>query len=400
MDGKISTFDLDKQQQVKQKQGETAIALNGRSSEDAVQFERIQQLRAEEKLAFIRELLPQLSVLELRSLIELAQQEISDRQRQTNTPTAAPITRLLLKKDYTYQSRGLKEPTQYFVYLRRAKPKLDRYIGTLFYIPTGCTLAYSRDTEGRILFNPPHNIFALKDANNSLVNQLVRLICLEPPPPEYTFDKQQDDVPEIYLQLEYLDSKTYQPITKASYAFPACMYEGGKLDRYRWEVSAFDLPASISAEPTVEIPPASSSRRILELPARATTFYLENSADGIAILERMRLWVEWSEKATPHSRWQIVQNKTAHTLQNTSSHRKIFSFFAESDAIALESSLPVLVRWFQDLGLAVSQAQNPNQYRADELKLARSLFIDMSLPPTDPIVALKQLFHLKFVKSK
>ncbi|MBD2093000.1 hypothetical protein H6F67_24440 [Microcoleus sp. FACHB-1515] len=400
MDGKIPAFDFGKQQQAKQKQGETAIALNS-SSSDSAQFELIEQLGAEEKLAFIRELLPQLSVLELRSLIELAQQEISDRQRQTATPTAAtPITRLLLKKDYTYQSRGLKEPTQYFVYLRRAKPKLDRYIGTLFYIPTGCTLAYSRDPEGRILFNPPHNIFALKDANNPLVNQLVRLICLEPPPPEYTFDKQQDDVPEIHLQLEYLDPKTHQPITKASYAFPACMYEGGKLDRYRWEVSAFDLPAPVLAEPTVEVSSASSSRRILELPAKATTFYLENSADAIAILERMRLWVEWSEKATPHSRWQIIQNKTVHTLQNTSSQRKIFSFFAESDAIGLESSLPVLVRWFQDLGLAVSQTQNPNQYRADELKLARSLFIDMSLPPTDPIVALKQLFHLKFVKSK
>ncbi|NJL21848.1 MAG: hypothetical protein HC895_15240 [Leptolyngbyaceae cyanobacterium SM1_3_5] len=397
MDGQISTFGLDEQQQAKQKREEAAIALSGRAT-DAAQLKGIEHLGAEEKLAFIRELLPQLSLLELRSLIDFAQQEVSDRQRQTNTFTAAaPITRLLLKKDYTYQNRGLKEPTQYFVYLRRTKPKLDRYIGTLFYIPTGCTLAYSRDPEGRILFDPPHNIFALKDSNNPQVSQLVRLICLEPPPPEYTFDKQQDDVPEIYLQLEYLDSKTHQPIAKTSYAFPACMYEGGKLDRYRWEVTAF-VPTPSAESTAATASPA--ARRILELPSKASTFYLENFADAIAIPERMRLWVEWSEKAMPHSRWQIVQNKTVHTLQNASSQRKILSYLAEQNAIALESSLPVLVRWFQDLGLAVSQTPIPSQYRADELKLARSLFIDMSLPPTDAIVALKQLFNLKFVKSK
>lgn len=398
MDGKIPTFDLD-EQQAKLDLGEKAIALDHWPTESA-RFNSINQLSSQEKLAFIREILPQFSVLELRSLIELAQQEISDRQRQTNTATAtAPITRLLLKKDYTYQTRGLKEPTQYFVYLRRAKPKLDRYIGTLFYIPTGCTLAYSRDSEGRILFNPPHNVFALKDANNPLVCQLVRLICLEPPPPEYTFNKQQEDVPEIYLHLEYLDPKTYHSTAKVSYAFPACMYEGGKLDRYRWEVSAVELPDTIPAEP-IAVASAPPARRILDLPTKAALFHLDNSADGIAILERMRLWVEWSEKATPHSRWQIVQHKMVHTLQNASSQRKILSFFAEPEAIALESSLPVLVRWFQDLGLAVSQTQNPSQYSPDELKLARSLFIDMSLPPTDSIVALKQLFNLKFVKQK
>ncbi|NEQ26517.1 MAG: hypothetical protein F6K28_47305, partial [Microcoleus sp. SIO2G3] len=209
-----------------------------------------------------------------------------------------------------------------------------------------------------------------------------------------SFTKQQDDVPEIYLRLEYLDPSTYQPVTEASYAFPACMYEGGRLDRYRWEVSMFTIPAEPEAKE-----PAPAARRVLELPAKASSFYLENSSDAIAILERMRLWVEWSEKATPHSRWEIIEDKTVYTLQNSSSKRKILSFSRDQGAIALESSLPVLVRWFQDLGLAVSQTQNPRQYSSDQLKLARSLFIDMSLPPTNPLTALKKLFDLKFVKN-
>lgn len=195
-------------------------------------------LTVKAKVALIRKLMTQLETDQIQTVLESGLREIGERQQRGATAIGETHnTRLLLKKDYSYQDRGLSEPTQYYVYLRRRKPKLDRYIGTLFYIPQGCTLSYFLDAEGQIVFNSPHNIFQLRDSNNPEIVQIVRLICLQPPPPDYTFTKQQQDTPQIYLHLEYLDPNTHQPIAKQAYPFPVCMYENGPLDRYRWEVS-------------------------------------------------------------------------------------------------------------------------------------------------------------------
>ena len=423
-------------------------------------FDHVSQLKAKAKVALIRRLLTQLEVDQIQTVLEFGLREIGDRHRR-GIASENHNTRLLLKKDYSYQERGLNEPTQYYVYLRRRKPKLDRYIGTLFYVPQGCALDYFMDVEGRMVFRPPHNIFQLRDSTNPAVNQVVRLLSLEPPPPNYTFDKQQNDTPNIHLHLEYLDPKTYQPIAKQVYPFPSCMHEGGRLDRYRWDVTPVELPADVSVrnevidrlsilEPlptnsllatpqtrtdlsdpvlqsvtttfvdefnqatTVTQPPWSemqptfnqpepavvkTSRRVLELPAsRWLTFSLSNSRDSDAILKRMRLWAAWSEKAMPQSRWELVQEGTTYTLMNAHFKRRILRFSSDRASIAFENSLPVLVRWFHDLGLAVSQAQNQRQYSAAQLQLAHSLFVDMSLPQTDPIVVLRKLFGVDFSK--
>jgi hypothetical protein len=206
-------------------------------------FDQANQLDPEGKIALIRRLMTHLEPAHLQNLLEFGQQAMANRQHEPTGTATAMIrqTTLLLKKDYSYQKRGLSQPTQYYVYLRRRKPKLDRYVGSLFYVPQGCMLSYFPDAEGRIIFTSPHNAFTLKDFTNPSLQQVVRLICLEPPPADYTFTKQQGDVPKIQLRLEHLDLDSHQPISEASYAFPFCMYEGGKLDRYRWDVSPLML---------------------------------------------------------------------------------------------------------------------------------------------------------------
>ncbi|MBD2075727.1 hypothetical protein H6F86_17885 [Phormidium sp. FACHB-592] len=419
-------------------------------------IDQINQLKATVKVALVRRLMTQLQTEQIQTILECGLREIGDRHRRGIAPTQN--TRLLLKKDYSYQDRGLSDPNQYYVYLRRRKPKLDRYIGTLFYVPQGCTLDYFLDAEGRLVFNPPHNVFQLQDCKNPAVKQLVRLLYLEPPPPDYTFDKQQNDTPDIHLHVEYLDLKTHQPIAKQVYPFPLCMHEGGRLDRYRWDVTPLTLkPIAVlhdpsdctsvvpstaeklvasshtQADPTLSLssqavarlsefqpPPiaARSSqaaikppfnraptgpppvRRVLELPAtKWLTFALSNSSDTDVILKRMRLWVTWSKKAMPQSPWELIQEGTTHTLMNAHFKRRILRFSSDRSAMAFENSLPVLVRWFHDLSLAVSQSPNQRQYSAAQLQLAHSLFVEMSLPQTDPVAVLKHLFGVDFSKT-
>ncbi|HEY9658762.1 MAG TPA: hypothetical protein V6C65_09950 [Allocoleopsis sp.] len=388
---------------------------------------QLTQLEANVKIALIGTLMAQLNTEQLQVVLALGQQYLDKYQRRSPSSDANRQTRLLLKKDYTYQERGLSEPTQYYVYLRRRKPKLDRYIGTLFYLPQGCTLSYNLDEEGRVLFQPPNNVFKLQDTNNAAEVQVVRLICLEPPPADYTFTKQQNDHPEIYLRLEYLDPKTYHFLKEESYLFPFCMHERGQLDRYRWDVSLITLPPALatpqpptsiesastelisgahtSRDPAVQHPSvkvatrSTSTRKIIELPATSTTYFLSNRADATQILERMRLWVSWSERAMPQARWVITQENMTYTLLNHSFKRHILSFSLDNASITLKTSLPVLMKWFQDLGLAVSQTQNQRQYPAAQLKLAHSLFIEMSLSQHDPLIVLKQLFGVSFSKT-
>ncbi len=391
------------------------------------------QLPAKAKVALIRRLMSHLEADNIQTIVEFGLREIGDRHRRGVAASALVEhnTRLLLKKDYSYQTRGLDEPTQYFVYLRRRKPKLDRYIGTLFHVPQGCVLSYFLDAEERLIFNPPHNVFQLRDSKNPDIVQVVRLICLEPPPPDYTFAKQQNDLPNIQLHLEYLDLQTHQPIAKLTYPFPMCMHEGGKLDRYRWEVttvtSSPDLPIArqhfpqtsvveplpsagvVSAAPKFDpnLAPLDRSkpetaqplRRVLELQPKPLTFYLSDRGDADAILKRMRLWVAWSEKAMPQSKWEIVQDAGSYTLMNARFKRRILRFSPDLSAVILEHSLPVLMKWFHDLSLAVSQSQNQRQYTSVQLKLAHTLFIEMSLPQTDPFIALNKLFGAEFSKT-
>ncbi len=395
------------------------------------------QLSPKAKVALIRKLMSQLEPDHIQTVVESGLREIGDRHRNglAASTSVEHNTRLLLKKDYSYQARGLNEPTQYFVYLRRRKPKLDRYIGTLFHVPQGCALSYFLDAEERLIFNPPHNVFQLRDSKNPEIVQAVRLICLEPPPPDYTFAKQQNDVPEIQLHLEYLDLQTYQPIAKQTYSFPRCMYESGTLDRYRWQVTAVTLSPEPSGSPREYIPQTSvveplpqtdsipsalpafdipplelsesiatqSPRRVLELQPKLLIFYVSDHRDTEAILKRMRLWVTWSEKAMPQSKWEIVQDVGSYTLMNARFKRRILQFSPDLGSVRLEHSLPVLIKWFHDLSLAVSQSQSHRQYSAVQLKLAHSLFIEMRLPmsllQTDPLVALKKLFGVEFSKT-
>lgn len=377
----------------------------------------VTQLNSQDKLALIRQLLIQLKPNHLRNIVEFGQQTLADRQHDKLTSaTIHRETCLLLKKDYSYQERGLSEPTQYYVYLRRRKPKLDRYIGALFYIPQGCILSYVPDGQGRILFQPPHNVFQLTDSKKSMGTQIVRLIALEPPAADYTFTKQQADTPTIHLRLEYLEPLTLQAIAEESLPFPACMHEGGALDRYRWDVmlvqpsiehevaiatslNSITAPSLLNLsenEPSVEVQPEKTAS-VLRLPAiKSAPFCLSNPSDTAQVLERLRLWVAWSEKAIPQSKWAIVQKGDGYTLINATFKRSILSVDVEQATVTLHGSLPVTVKWFHDLSLAVSQSQNQRRYSFAQLKLAHNLFVEMSLPQTDPVVLLKKLFGVDF----
>lgn len=359
-----------------------------------------------EKVALMHHWVTQLDRESLQTLLASGQQHLAT---MPDSPAVQHQTRLVLKKDYTYQEQGLSQPTQYYVYLRRRKPKLDRYIGTLFYVPHGCSLSYKVDAEGRVLFYPPHNLFQLKDSQNPAEVRLVRLLCLEPPPPDYTFTKQKNDSPPIALHLEYLDPRTHQLLSQECYPFPSCMYEGGPLDRYRWNVSVVAAAAADSeTNPAVSIQAQSASgaanspRWIAETSAQPTQFRLANPAQAPRILERMQLWVKWSDRAMPQARWEIVQPEPAHQtnqiyrLIHSHSGRTILEWQGDRATVHFDHSLPIVMKWFQDLGLAVSESQNQRQYSAAELKLAHSLFINMSLSQTNPLIVLKQLFGVAF----
>jgi hypothetical protein len=395
------------------------------SSQHAGLINQVSRLAVADQLALIQSLLAQLDVEQVQTVLEYGITELKKRDLATKA-TPSHQTRLLLKKDYSYQDRGLAEPTQYYVYLRRRKPKLDRYIGALFYVPRGCLLAYGVDEHERIVFNVPHLVFQLVDATNPSAVQWVRLLYLTPPPPEYTFTKQQNDAPTIHLHVEYLDPSTGQPLMQKAYPFPACMYEGGPLDRYRWEVSTVPVAQSVTlnsreaAFPTAAqsppspppsprraavAPPAPEQqaaspppRRILELPtAKPARFCLANPNDAPLVLKRLQLWVSWSQKATPVSHWELVQDATGYLLMNAHFKRRILRFSAQEGAIALEQSFPVMSKWFHDLALAVSQTQHQRQYSAAQLKLAQQALVSMSLPDSMPVEVLKQLFGVDFV---
>lgn len=359
-------------------------------------FAQIEQLQVEAKVALICKLMSNLDAHQIQAILEFGQREVRAPRSRAAVKDSRQ-TRLLLKKDYTYQERGLSQPTQYYVYLRRRKPKLDRYIGTLFYVPQGCTLSYQLDAEGRILFDSSQNVFQLQDAKDESQVRVVRLLGLDPPPPDYTFTKQQNDHPQIHLRLEYLDPKTHRPVVEKSLLFPFCMHEGGELDRYRWDVRV--IPPVEYNEPAHPAPATHSSRRVLELPNPSATFFLTNRNDTTLVVERMQQWVNWSEKAMPQSRWAINNDGNTYALINASFKRSILSFSIDQASVTLQSSLPVITAWFHDLGLAVSQAQNQGQYTASQLKLAHTLFVDMSLPQTDPLVILKHLFGVQFSKT-
>jgi len=390
-------------------------------------LDRVTQLSSQDKLALMRQLITQLKPTHLRTIVEFGQQTLADRQHDKLTSaTIHRETCLLLKKDYSYQERGLSEPTQYYVYLRRRKPKLDRYIGALFYVPQGCVLSYVPDGQGRILFQPPHSTFQLTDSKKLAGTQIVRLVALEPPPADYTFTKQQADTPEIYLRLEYLEPLTFQPVAEELLPFPSCMHEGGALDRYRWDVALIQLPAeNESAIPPAGLnaiadrnqlhrskpessnrdllptPQSAKSASVLQLPGvKSAPFYLHNSSDVSQVLERMQLWVVWSEKATPQAKWTIAQSGDVYTLMNANSKRSILSVATDQSTVTLHGSLPVIVKWFHDLSLAVSQSQNQRRYSFAQLKMAHNLFVEMSLPQNDPIALLKKLFGVEFGKNQ
>lgn len=383
------------------------------------------QLSDQDRLLFMQQLIRQLSSTQLQSMCEIGQQELTSRRHCKLTATSIPReTALTLKKDYTYQDRGLSEPTQYYVYLRRRKPKLDRYIGTLFYVPTGCALTYVSDTDGHLVFQTPNNIFQLTDAKDSSLTKIVRLIRLEPPPANYTFTKQQQDTPAIHLRVEYLQPHTLMPIAEHCLPFPSCMHEGGVLDRYRWDVTLIQpnpepvFPTAnppLLAETLVDrvlanqpfAPPAPNSQPLNgpltsgqnQPLSQVSTFYLTNPANISRVLERMQLWVSWSEQAMPQSPWAIAQTETVYTLMNAAFQRSILSLLTADASVSLHGSLPVIVKWFRDLSLAVSQAQSQEQANFTQLKLAHNLFVDMSLPQTDPCQLLKTLFGTEFAKN-
>ncbi|MDX2239069.1 MAG: hypothetical protein NW224_00120 [Leptolyngbyaceae cyanobacterium bins.302] len=385
----------------------------------------VTELSPQNKMLLLRQLMTQLKPAQVRTIVEFGQQILAEPSISKAPALTQRETCLILKKDYSYQERGLSEPTQYYVYLRRRKPKLDRYIGTLFYVPQGCTLAYTSDAAGRILFQPPHNVFQLVDSQKTLKPQLIRLAGLEPPPANYTFTKQQSDAPQIHLLVEYLNSSTMEPIAQYSLPFPSCMHERGDLDRYRWDVSvvppsvqlptAYEMPDSglqvvetaLRLQPEVSLdaieepePVLPKPLQVLNLPTnpKSSTFYLVNPPEVNQVLERMRLWVAWSEKAIPQSKWAIVQDDKGYTLMNANFKRSILSLSIDQASVSLNSSLPVIIKWFHDLSLAVSQSQNQRRYSFAQLKLAHNLFMEMSLSQTDPLVLLKKLFGLEFSK--
>ncbi|NJR65561.1 MAG: hypothetical protein HC772_09985 [Leptolyngbyaceae cyanobacterium CRU_2_3] len=216
------------------------------SASHSALFQSASQLDLKTKQALCQLLLTQLGVEQAREILDFAKLELAAREGRVSMIRKPPerCTRLVLKKDYSFQKLNLAHPTQYFVYLVRRKPKLDRYIGALFYIPQGFPLSYFPDAEGRIVFTPPNNLFKLIDSQ-SLKTQVVRLVSVDPPPPDYTFDRGQEDTPEIFLCLDYLDPITYEPLASERYHYPSCMYEGGKLDRYRWKVEPLVLPLEL-----------------------------------------------------------------------------------------------------------------------------------------------------------
>jgi hypothetical protein len=101
----------------------------------------------------------------------------------------------------------------------------------------------------------------------------------------------------------------------------------------------------------------------------------------------------------PQSRWELLQDGTVYTLRNASFKRNILRFSLDRASVTLENSLPALMRWFHDLGLAISQSQSQKQFSPTQLKLAHSLFVDMSLPQDNPLAVLKKLFGIEFSKT-
>ncbi|HEY9643341.1 MAG TPA: hypothetical protein V6C57_22825, partial [Coleofasciculaceae cyanobacterium] len=390
-----------------------------------------------------------------REIIDFAKSELAAREGRVSAIRKPPerCTRLVLKKDYSFQKLNLAHPTQYFVYLVRRKPKLDRYIGALFYISQGFPLSYFPDADGRIVFTQPNNVFKLVDSQ-SLQTQVVRLVSVDPPPPDYTFERGQEDTPEIYLRLDYLNPVTYEPLNSECYPYPNCMYEGGELDRYRWKVEPLVLPLEVqtrlqsipSAQPLSSAPgveadlvpvvqrreslsvssqtaqaitqltalgdnaaaastpavPAATPRPkkfiLTDLPkANTATYYLADPAQGQRVLERLRLYALLSEMATPHAKWIIEQKSdkaTVYRLVNSKTKRLIVQFAADDASVTLQNSFPVIMTAFRDL--ARSASQTSQRMTREQQTLIHKLHVEMGLPHKNPLEILEKLFGVGF----
>ncbi|MBI4783774.1 MAG: hypothetical protein HY785_21030 [Oscillatoriophycideae cyanobacterium NC_groundwater_1537_Pr4_S-0.65um_50_18] len=423
-------------------------------------FEMALRLDPQAKQSLCQLLLTQLSAEQTREVIDFSRSELAAREGKgslTRKP-AERCTRLVLKKDYSFQKLNLAHPTQYFVYLVRRKPKLDRYIGALFYVPSGVSLSYFPDAEGRIVFTPPHNVFKLVDSE-SAQTQVVRLASIEPPPAEYTFERGQEDVPEIYLCLDYLDPVTYEWVRSERYHYPTCMYEGGKLDRYRWKVEPLELPVEIQtrlqslpaiseqtlslpveetgllsgvqrreslsvssetahtitqltaladsaaiapatqapATPAVSATPRPKKFILTELPkANTATYYLADPQQSVVVLERLRIFAALSELAMPHAKWVVEERSDTaiHRLVNSKTKRLIVQFSTDETAVMLQNSFPVIMTAFRDL--ARSASQTSQRMTREQQSLTHKLHVEMGLPHKNPLEILEKLFGVTF----
>lgn len=420
-------------------------------------FDRVTRLDFQTKQTLCQLLLTQLSAEQAQEVIDFGKSELAAREGKVSSTRKPPerCTRLVLKKDYSFQKLNLAHPTQYFVYLVRRKPKLDRYIGALFYVPGGVPLSYFPDADGRIVFTPPNNIFKLVDSESSQV-QVVRLVAIEPPPSGYTFERGQEDSPEIYLSLDYLDPVSYDLLRSERYHYPTCMYEGGELDRYRWKVELLVLPldlqprlfssgaaqlpaastgtellsdvqhheslsvsaqtaqtitqltaladngAIVSSTPTPPVPAMSSTPRpkkfiLTELPkANTATYYLTEPQQRDEVLERLRLFAAISELAMPHAKWVIEGRSDSgiYRLANSKTKRLIVQFAAHETAVTLQNSFPVIMTAFRDLARSASQASQ--RMTREQQSVMHKLHVEMGLPHKNPLEILEKLFGVTF----
>ncbi len=433
-------------------------SLEGQISRHTDLFDRVARLDSQTKQTLCQLLLTQLSAEQTQEVIDFGKSDLAAREGKVSIARKPPerCTRLVLKKDYSFQKLNLAHPTQYFVYLVRRKPKLDRYIGALFYIPGGVPLSYFPDADGRIVFTPPNNIFRLVDSESSQV-QVVRLVAIEPPPSSYTFERGQEDIPEISLSIDYLDPVSYDLLRSERYHYPTCMYEGGELDRYRWKVEllvlSLDLQARLSASsgavqppaipvetellsgvqhreslsvssqtaqtitqltaladnaaiasspPALPVPAMSSTPRpkkfiLTELPkANTATYYLAESQQSDKVLERLRLFAAISELAMPHAKW-VIEGRSdggIYRLTNSKTKRLIVQYASHETAVTLQNSFPVIMTAFRDL--ARSASQTSQRMTREQQSLMHKLHVEMGLPHKNPLEILEKLFGVTF----
>jgi hypothetical protein len=255
-----------------------------------------------------------------------------------------------------------------YVYVLRRRDGVQRCLGAL--LPVEHDYQYRLPEAGGIVFSQ-HEQFRLTHKSDPQQVKLIRLLRLDPPPPDYDFEDDQPLNLQVGLHFESLNPFTYQPQSVHQVDFPDCL-KTGIFRKKDWHFEAIALPPS--AATTFEVGSATASGQFLRVAPQAVP----------AVLEQIEQWEILSQSALKGDRWHLTISEVAYRLIHGSG-TLIVEYRTRDSLLWSEQSVPVLVQWFEELATGASP-------EAQQIRSRLQAFVQRPSPILSDWLAL--LFNL------